>query len=84
MIVGVAIKCRLTCSVFSMPKPARHDSVIKRLFQLGQYKHCRGEQGFVNENGTFFTRAQAMEHCLAIGQHVAGARSGILFSEDVW
>lgn len=55
VIVGVAIKHRETKAIFSLPKPARHDSLIKVLIAMDGHSNisaiperewAKGEQGF--------------------------------------
>lgn len=94
MITGVAIKHRETGAVFSLPKPARHDSLIRALIQSDGHPEisqeperewAHGIQGFVTESGEFLTRDQALLHVTANEQPTTGTpRGSILFSEDIW
>lgn len=85
MIVGVAIKNRLTGHVFALPKPARHDTVIRALLEKGETGWAKGEQGFITDEKIFLNRGRAMLHAVACGQPFLTHPMGqILFSEDLW
>ena len=98
MIVGVAVRFK-NGEVRSLPKPARHCHLFAEYNQneRDSGRHCpwegwparevrRGEQGFVDEQGKYFTREQALAHVRVIGQPLMpNARAKTwLFSEDVW
>lgn len=80
LITGVAMRHRETKAIFSMPKPARHDTLIHKLVEMGEPDFAKGEQGFVTEAGEFLDREQALIHATRLGQ----LKSRILFSEDLW
>jgi hypothetical protein len=79
-ITGVAIRHRETKVIFSMPRPARHHTLIRELTALGELDFAKGEQGFVTETGEFLDREQAFVHAARFGQ----LKRKILFSEDLW
>lgn len=79
-ITGVAMRHRETKEVFSLPKPARHDSLIRALVDQGKPDFAKGEQGFITEDGRFLDREEAFVHAARFGQ----LKSRILFSEDLW
>lgn len=81
-ITGVAMRHRETKEVFSMGKPARHDSLIRKLVELGVPDFAKGEQGFVDVGGNFLTREEAFVRAVRTNQLLADGR--ILLSEDVW
>jgi hypothetical protein len=80
-ITGVAMRHRETKEVFSMGKPARHDSLIHKLVELGVPDFAKGEQGFVDVGGNFLTREDAFTRAARTGQL---NKRTILFSEDLW
>lgn len=83
-ITGVAIRHRETKAVFSMPKPARHDTLILELVKLGEPDFAKGEQGFVTEDGRFLEREEAFVYALRFGQLKNTKLRRLLFSEDLW
>lgn len=83
-IVAAAIEHKLG-GVWSVPRPARHNHVIKLMQSRGRYDECERdhELGFITNTGRFVNRQEAMRVAVAAGQVQAGGASG-LFSEDVW
>ena len=93
MIVCVALQAP-SGLVFSLPRPARHDTVM---FLLGScYIENEGKKasqidlptvvaGFLDDRGEFLTRRDAYIHALACGQ-LAEKDDGraVLVSEDLW
>lgn len=83
-IVGVAIM--YAGKVYSLPKPNRHHDVIRSI--PGGVKGP-DVQGFVDEDGVFLNRTDAMKRAVETGQlkrrpgkeHYQGPE---LFSEDLW
>lgn len=85
LIIGVAIKHRLTGDVFFLLKPNRHSDVIRALVERGDRDHAKGEQGFLTDDGTFLNRWQAARCVKRTRQHTTGSvRLNILLSEDLW
>lgn len=73
--------------VWSVPRPGRHDSAIQFVYEQGYERRdiADAEQGFVDEDEQFYTRAEALELVQANGQldrPLLGG--GILTSEDLW
>lgn len=84
MITHVAIKHN--GKVHSLPAPNRHHHILwKAVEETGKGLHG-GEQGFLDDQGNFLDRFQALEHALACNQvkDINDIRAGRLFSEDVW
>lgn len=90
MIVAAAIRRRSDGQVFSLPKPARHGNVMSMLGTIEtehdgtKWALYDGEQGFVDEAGTFYNRKQAHGHVYRCGQHTGPLIGSILTSEDLW
>lgn len=94
MIVGVAVRLA-DGEVRSLPKPARHCHLFAEYNETSRARGWdspwagwpseevrHGEQGFVDDEGRFLSRAEAAAHAFACGQ-IPAPRLG-LFSEDVW
>lgn len=85
MIVGVALRHNETGEIYSLPKPNRHNDLIyskPSSFIKGSF-----EQGFIDEDGRFYTRKQAAYHVWKVGQSLTLRGDyvpSILTSEDVW
>lgn len=87
MLTHVAIRFR--GKTWSLPAPNRHHHVIRHIVeQTGAPSVDVGEddQGFLDENGTYYRRVPALTHALRCGQVKDGTsiRANRLFSEDVW
>ncbi|HYX22471.1 MAG TPA: hypothetical protein VFA98_16625 [Thermoanaerobaculia bacterium] len=80
MIVAVAIQHR--GKTYSLPRPNRHHHVILHIVSTTGASHVDGEQGFLDDEGNFLSRAMAAGHAFACGQ-IKEEKKG-LFSEDVW
>jgi hypothetical protein len=81
--------------IITLPPPARHSHLIRACAHVGYEEFDRNayEQGFVTNDGTFVTRAEAMQIARAQGQliprrggYLEGAisDSAELYSEDLW
>lgn len=87
-ITHVAIRFRGT--VYSLAAPNRHHDVIQHIADVtgAETVTSMGEdQGFLDDEGTYWTRRQALEIAVRENQLKDGAlgpRLGRLFSEDVW
>jgi hypothetical protein len=82
-IVGVAIIH--DCQAYSLPAPNRHHDVIAKIVAHTGAKCVDGEQGFIDEIGTFLRRKPAMSRAIETGQLMrATGPSDLLFSEDIW
>lgn len=76
--------------VWTLPRPARHHHIIKAHFEVTQ-KTGSGKQGFVDEEGIFHDRHEAMAMAIICEQPVRVhpesrplSRERQLFSEDLW
>lgn len=90
MIVAAAIRLGELISI--VPRPGRHHNVISALAKAGVPIPIGGhgledEQGFIDHEGNFLNRREALDHVLAIRQPtrslVQNEKLG-LFSEDLW
>lgn len=87
-ITHVAIRFQGT--TYSLPAPNRHHDLIRKISEeTGQetVTSMGDDQGFIDEEGTYLTRRQALTVAEREGQLKEGAlgtRLGRLFSEDVW
>lgn len=72
--------------VWSLPRPARHHTVIIDMHNKGFNGRLSGDrQGFLLTDGSFATRARAKEIATEAGQLINGKTiSNILTSEDLW
>lgn len=63
----------------------RHYRAIMNAKKSGKHKRNDPfEQGFVTENGHFFTREEAKDHAYRTGQLNPKHHTGTLYSEDLW
>ncbi len=79
----VAAALRKDGVIYSLPPPARHDTVILMMFDAHGVKAMDADQGFVLDDGTFLDRAEAEKVAIEAGQIKRKATGG-LFSEDLW
>lgn len=86
MIVAAAIKFQ--DAVVSVPRPGRHRHVLKACSDLGMTmeKAAQGVYGFLNHEGAFLNRVEALLEVLACRQPMLcqTAHPLGLFSEDLW
>ena len=88
MIVGVAVKTDR--KLWTLPRPYRHHNVLRMIFASHEARNYETEQeGFVDSDGNFLTRIEAMQVAINNGQ--LNRRPGSnkyqgpeLFSEDQW
>ena len=95
MILAAAIKCHIE----SIGKDivlcgARHGDVFQQMELLGfdPYEHDNSIQGFIDHNGNFLNRKEALEHAHQCGQlsykiyekKISGYDFPELISEDLW
>lgn len=84
-IVGVAIK--YDGKVYSLPKPNRHHNVIR---MIAEENGCGIQgpdiQGFIDADGYFWNRKQALAIALSFDQILdkSKIRGDRLYSEDLW
>lgn len=84
-ITHVAI--RFQGKVWSLPAPNRHHHVIQYIVEQTGVDYVDGdEQGFLDADGNYLTRQQALEAALVNGQvkDPSNIKANRLFSEDVW
>lgn len=68
----------------SLPRPARHHHVLRKLHEAGISVH-HGEQGFLTSDGKFVDRQLAKSIAIGADQLLPNTpKTGDLFSEDVW
>jgi hypothetical protein len=81
IIVSVAMK--VNGLVVSMPRPARHCDIIKRL--PGKLANVRpSDQGFLTDAGNFVGREVALRLARQANQLMKPTTKSELYSEDVW
>lgn len=87
MIIASAIKYRIEKTEQEVVLcGARHHHIIGLLPKLGFTPHEGYKeiaQGFITEDNTFLTRAEAFEHAKKCGQ-IKDDDMGVLMSEDLW
>jgi hypothetical protein len=77
-------------NVYSLPRPARHDKVLRSLYPkwklaLDSGRPTRRVQGFITTKGRFVDREEAMVIAKREGQLIVEPRyDDKLFSEDLW
>lgn len=89
MITHVAI--RFDGKTYSLPRPNRHHDVIRLIAEETGAKTVDAhgdDQGFLDEQGTYYRRGQALRHALEHNQikdsKVLNLHLNMLFSEDLW
>lgn len=84
LIVGVAIMHE--GEMISLPKPARHHHVIRKIADSGGKTPVCGEQGFITEDGKFLNRFDGLEIAKNNNQilDLSDIRANRLFSENLW
>lgn len=85
MITHVAIKTEDEV-VWSLPSPNRHHDVINHIYEQRQDgKMVTGEQGFLNNEGVFLDRKEALQIAIQANQLIRKTfPENELFSEDLW
>lgn len=79
MIVAAAIK--YDGKIFS---GKRHNDVFAKLIELGYKRPIVGVQGFVDEDGKFYTREEAAKDVIESGQLKKIEWPPLLYSEDLY
>jgi len=82
MIVGVAIKKDQI--VYCLPKPFRHNDVIKMMVNIYGERKSFVDQGFITDDWYYLNREDAAEYVLYFGQCEKLISPPRLFSEDLW
>lgn len=73
--------------IWSLPKPNRHHHIIKEIYDSnGIGIISKDIQGFLDSNGNFLTREEALEVARNADQLLdpKNVRLKKLFSEDIW
>ena len=71
--------------IYTLKKPNRHEDIIKHMADdLGMKTPITGEQGFLDSNGNFINREDALVLARSTGQLLKEYHPKYLFSEDVW
>lgn len=88
-IATAAIRRNSDGKIFTLPRPARHHSLIAMMIKAGEQRPIGQEprytQGFVTDDGNFVNRDEAKEIALAANQVKNGKTiSKTLTSEDLW
>ena len=82
------VACSVAGVVWSLPKPYRHDSVLRLIGEMSPVKYNDADehsQGFLDEDGRYLTRDQAWVNADLNGQIKNGRIiGGCLTSEDLW
>lgn len=84
-ITHVAVKAN--GKLYSLPEPARHSDVIRLAVEDGAPTPIKQrQQGFLDSEGQWLTRADAFNVALKAGQVESreAHRCTLLFSEDLW
>lgn len=86
-ITHVAIKFKDV--IYSLPSPNRHNDVIRLIVEKtgASYVDVKEDcQGFLDENGTYLNRKQALVNASLHNQikDRNNIRCNMLFSEDLW
>jgi len=88
MITHVAI--RFNGITYSLPAPNRHYHVLQSMVkEFGEFIYDPEDdscEGFLDENGKFYNREEALAHALEHNQvkDINNIRLKMLFSEDLW
>lgn len=79
----VAAAVRVNGVTMSMPRPARHHDILKRL--PGKMANAKpSDQGFITDAGVFVGRELALALATNAGQLLKPTQHKELFSEDLW
>lgn len=81
-ITHVAMKCGE--NVYSLPSPKRHSDVLHLVYSQGETFRGTEGQGFLDSDGRFLDRIEAMKVAVAAGQVGVHTERDYLLSEDLW
>lgn len=73
--------------IYSLTRPNRHSDVLKSIVTITGISHIDGqEEGFLDEDGNFLNRQEALINALVNDQvkDITKIRMSMLFSEDLW
>jgi len=86
LITHVAIRCN--GKIYSLPAPNRHHHVMWMIAKEtnNRVDASGDDQGFLDENGLYYSRRPALIHALKNNQvkDMKDIRAGRLFSENLW
>ena len=71
-------------TIFVAPRPGRHDVVVQMILAAGHPHAHNAVQGFVDDEGTFYTRTEALALVRETGQLKRNIIGSTLTSEDLW
>jgi len=81
----VAAAVRFNGLTISMPAPARHSDILRRLYDIDPSAAIECQQGFIDRDGDFLDRESAKTLVAVTGQQTIRATHATqLFSEDLW
>ncbi|NOU07404.1 MAG: hypothetical protein HOO99_14615 [Hyphomicrobiaceae bacterium] len=81
-IVSAAV--RINGLVISMPRPARHHTILQALDEATGVGNV-ADQGFLTDRGKYMTRVEAMQEAIRCDQQFRDpVRGAELFSENLW
>ncbi|MCB9806235.1 hypothetical protein H6775_03735 [Candidatus Nomurabacteria bacterium] len=83
MIVAVALKDK-EGNIFSMERPARFHDLLAFLIEQGFFAPETYQQGFLNDQGVFFSREDALMIALKNNQIISNKTVGFLEVSDLW
>jgi hypothetical protein len=83
MIKQAAIKDD-TGKIWTLPRPARHNGILRYMCDSGINGSFLDGQGFILDDNSWVDRKQAAEHALATGQCLKLIAPPDLYSEDLW
>ncbi len=91
MITITHVAIRFNGVIYSLPKPNRHNDVIRHIIDTVpgvKYVDCYGDdQGFLTSEGVYVRRKPAIRIANNAGQLLERSvahKCGILTSEDIW
>lgn len=70
--------------VASLPAPARHGDVLRKLYEFNEIAVRPDRQGFLTNTGRYVNRRDAAIIALAAGQVDKLIAAPDLYSEDLW
>jgi hypothetical protein len=70
--------------VASLPAPARHGDVLRKLYEFNEIAVGADRQGFLTNTGRYVNRRDGAAIALAAGQTDKLIAAPDLYSEDLW
>ena len=84
MLIIVAAAVKSNGLIMSMPAPARHEDIIKRMPGKAAKNLKPSDQGFLDNTGNFVSRTDALIIARIAKQLLKDSNHKELFSEDLW